>query len=105
MPHCIHINVATKEITQQELKLGDLKAYYAFVREPLEIGTRLPNGDIVYVDGEGEYRTPRAASFAINGFVFTGSAIVVGLDESDGADVSPTVSVDIVKRLVQFLTA
>lgn len=103
--YCIYINVVTEEVTKQEVTLGNLEAYYALVGDPVELGMRLPNGDIVYVDGDGEYREPRAARFALGQNCFVGSAIVVGLDECDGSDVCPTSTVESVKRMVQFLTA
>ena len=106
MPHCIYINVATKEITREEMsdRLNlKLEAYNAMVGDPIDLGLTLPNGDIVYVDGEGEYRKPRAARFAIGKDRFTGNAVVVSYDQLTGDDTNPTSTVAAIQTAVQFL--
>jgi hypothetical protein len=103
MPHCIYINVSTQTVTREEMSDGFvLKAYHRLVASPIDVGMWLPNGDIIYVDGEGQYRKPPAAQFAIGGNVFLGNAVVVSISNT-GNDCCPTSTVQSVASAVQFL--
>lgn len=104
MPHCIYINVATKEITREEMPGGfTLERYHAMIQDSIQIGGVFPNGDIMYVDEEGIHRKPRAGWFLMGGIRFTGSAVVVRLNQVTGADLSPKSTVTAIKNAVRFL--
>ena len=101
MSKCIFINTAEEVVRQEAMPVG-LSALQAMVGGTIAAHC-LENGDVLYVDDEAEYRTPRAPPFMLSGCSFRVNGVVVGINPSTGEDCSPRSALEAIASVVHFL--
>lgn len=83
--HAILIDAAARAIKVVQLGDDHLKSAYQLIGcEMIEAATRLPNGDVVYVDEEAPVKAnPPEGSFMFQGRVFKGNGLIVNESGED----------------------
>ena len=102
--NAILINPITKTITSVE-HTGGLKSIYNLLDCRTVDVARFDNlhGDVIYIDDEGLYVND--CFFLVDGFPtpLAGLGLLVGINW-EGDDITPTTTLDEIKRKVKFLT-
>ncbi|MBO0936446.1 hypothetical protein J2I47_07790 [Fibrella sp. HMF5335] len=101
----ISIDPTRRVVEEVELNANSLRAIYDHIGcQCIDIICRQPNGDALTVDDEALLVDPQPPAFRFEGFCgrIHGKAIVTGCNKR-GNTISPKMTVDEVRRKVQFI--